>query len=144
LSKHACIKAQNLSKASLEALGELEALGSVVGLDLSVVLLLRNNLIQGNQVVSDGVALGADRLRDDETQTLADTGDGEGSRRILALGVLDVGKRVVGGLSSGAALDGVLPGFHGVGLDDLEGVVAEGAVRNAAGGKVSNLKVGDS
>ena len=48
--------------------------------------------------------------------------DVEGAGRTLALAVVDVGEEVVGGLDVGLALDGVLPGLHGVGLDNLEGV----------------------
>lgn len=71
-------------------------------------------------MLSNGVALGADGLRDLDEKTLVTTGDSEGAGRVLALSVLDVGKSVVGGLSAGVADDGVLPGLHGVGLDDLE------------------------
>lgn len=84
---------------------------------------------------SSGVANGADGRRDLEGQALLGAGDVESSRRVLALAVLDVGKEVVGRLSSGLALNSILPGIHGVGLDDLEGVAGKVSIIMVAGEK---------
>lgn len=99
---------------------ELEVLGALVTLDLSIGLLGLPELLVGNEVLSNSVADGADGLRNSEGQALLAALDGEGARRVLALGVLDIREEIVGGLDVGGAVNGGLPGLHGSGLDHLE------------------------
>lgn len=89
-------------------------------MDLSVGLLRLPELLVGNEVLSNSVADGADRLRDRKGQALLAALDGEGARRVLTLGVLDVREEIVGGLDVGGAVDGGLPGLHASRLDHLE------------------------
>lgn len=118
-NKHAC----KISNAQPLHLVKLEGLGTLVGLDLSVGLLGHPELLVGNGVLGGCVAAGGDWLGDGEGQALLAADDVKCSRRLVALGFLDVGEKTVVGLDEGGALDGVtLPRLHGTGLDNLESV----------------------
>lgn len=115
---------QDLNPKSLNGV-ELEVLRALVSLDLSIRLLGLPELLVGNKMLSNRVADWADRLGDREGQALLAALNGEGARRVLALGVLDIREEIVGGLDVGGAVNGGLPGLHGSGLDHLELIATE-------------------